>query len=87
MIKYANACKIAYEFYNETWSVSGLCDAKDLGEKWLFYPNSNEPFFGGSHIVISKADGSVEQFVLPDEENFKLLKHSVPVEIPDEFRV
>lgn len=87
MIDYASACKTAYEFYKEAWHASGLCDAKDLGEKWVFYPHSNEPFFGGSHIAISKANGAMEQFVLPDEENFKLLKNAVSVEIPDEFKV
>lgn len=86
MIDYASACKTAYEFYKEAWHTSGLCDAKDLGEKWLFYPNSDEPFFGGSHITVSKTDGSVEQFVLPDEGNFKLLKTAASVEIPAEFK-
>ena len=71
MIDYASACKTAYEFYKEAWHTSGLCDAKDLG---------------GSHITVSKTDGSVEQFVLPDEGNFKLLKTAASVEIPAEFK-
>lgn len=86
MIDYANACKMAYDYYKKVWHISGLCDAKDLSAKWIFYPNSNEHFFGGSHISISKADGSIGNFVLPDEENFKLLKNAVSVEIPAEFK-
>ena len=83
---YIDACRIAYEYYQAAWHVRGLCEAKDLGEKWIFYPASDEVFFGNSHITVSKRDGRIEPFVLPDVENFRLMKNGVVTEIPEEFR-
>lgn len=87
MIDYNQACKIAYEYYKEAWKISGLSMAKDLGEMWIFYPSISEPFFGDSHITVSKKDGQIENFNLPDENNFHLLKNATIVEIPKEFKI
>lgn len=86
MDNFDKACKIAYEYYKEAWQVSGLVEAKDLGEKWLFYPKSEVPFFGDSHITVSKTDLQVENFLLPDKENFELLTKATAVEIPEEYK-
>lgn len=85
-MEYSEAGKIAYAYYEEIWHVKGLCEAKDLGEKWIFYPDVQEPFFGNSHITVSKEDGRIEPFILPDMENFKLLKNAVIMEIPEALR-
>ena len=86
MVEYGEACEIAYAYYKEVWHVKGLCEAKDLGEKWIFYPEMEEPFFGDSHITVSKVDGRIEPFILPDMENFRLLENAVVVEIPKGLR-
>lgn len=86
MIEFNYACKIAYEYYKEAWKVTGLKEAKDLGEKWLFYPKGEEEFFGDSHITVSKVDAEIENFVLPNKENFDLLKKATTVEIAKEYK-
>lgn len=83
---FIQASRIAYEYYKECWDTEGLRGAKDLGEKWIFYPDTSEPFFGDSHITVSKNEGEIELFILPDKENFALLKKAVDVEIPKEFQ-
>lgn len=82
---FMQACKIAYEYYKEYWGTEGLRKIKDVGEKWIFYPNMNEPFFGDHHISVAKSDGKIAPFVLPDKHNFELLKGAVDVKIPEEF--
>lgn len=82
---FMQACRIAYEYYKECWDAKGLSMIKDVGEKWIFYPSMDEPFFGGHHISIQKSDGEVKPFVLPDKQNFELLKRAVDVEVPEEF--
>lgn len=83
---FIQACRIAYVYYKECWEIEGLSEAKDLGEKWLFYPKTSQPFFGNSHITVSKGQGQVKQFMLPDQENFALLKTALDVDLPEEFK-
>ena len=85
-MNFDEACKMAYEYYKNGWKIEGLSEVKDLGEKWLFYPNTNEPVFGSSYITINKNNGKLEQFILPDEENFKLLKEAINIDIPENYK-
>ena len=82
---FTQACRIAYEYYKECWDAEGLSKVKDVGEKWVFYPNVDGSFFGNHHISIQKSDGEIKPFVLPNKQNFELLKRAVDVEIPKEF--
>lgn len=81
----AQTSRIAYEYYKECWGAEGLRMVKDVGEKWVFYPNVDVPVFGDHHISIQKSDGEIKPFVLPDKHNFELLKSAVSVEVPEEF--
>ncbi len=87
MIKYEEACKLAYDFYKVSTNVNGLSKAMDLGEKWIFYPSYSEDVFGDTTITISKEDGQIENFQLPDYKNFELLKNATSLEIPNEFKI
>ncbi len=86
MDNFDKACRIAYEYYKEAWHINGLLEAKDLGEKWIFYPNNKDSFFGGNHITVSKIDTKIEEFFLPDKENFELLKKAMVVDVPKEYK-
>ncbi len=76
------ACKLALAFYAEDRKATALSEIKDLGEKWLFYPEESDEDFGRFSITIRKDDGKMEPFHLPNKENFALLKQAKPVEIP-----
>lgn len=80
------ACKIAYEYYKEAWKTVGLNKISDLGEKWIFYPKVTEVNYGSHHITISKINGEIKPFVLPNKDNFELLKNATSVDVPEEYK-
>ena len=71
------ACSLAKAYYLQEWECSELSEIKDLGEKWLFYPDNEKDAFGRFHITVSKSDGKIEPFFLPSKENFELLKNAI----------
>lgn len=83
---YIEACKIANEYYKCAWGVNGFSEIKDLGSKWLFYPKIETPFFGGSFVTIKKDDGEISLFKLPNDENFKLLKNAISMDVPKKYK-
>lgn len=85
-LDYIEACKIAYEYYKEAWGVNGFSEIKDLGSKWLFYPKVETPFFGGGFVTIEKKGGEIDLFKLPSDENFKLLKNAISIDVPCEYK-
>ena len=85
-IEFNDACKIALDYYKFACNATGLSEAKDLGDKWLFYQNGNDIKFGESNITVIKKDGNIERFNLPNKDNFKLLENAKTIDIPSEFR-
>lgn len=79
------ACKRAYKFY-KSYGYKGLSEICDIGEKWLFYPNRNKMVFGEPDITIDKKTLEIKYFVLPDEENFKLLDNKIEIEVPNKYK-
>lgn len=84
MISFEEACEMTSRFYNEAWEIDRLVRAVDLGERWLIYP-AVDALFGVTFYSISKEDGSMEPFVLPDSHNFELLDKAVEIDVPDKF--
>ncbi len=63
--------------YNENVNTRSILDA---GSHWIFYPGQNNVIeFGLEGIKIKKETGAIEDFVLPDDENFNLLAQSTKV--------
>lgn len=86
MIKYDEACKIAFDYYKKNGKI-GLCEANDLGDSWLFAGGDPDAVDdGGYSITVDKGTGKIEPFFLPDKENFKRLDRATPVDIPDEYK-
>ena len=54
----------------------------DAGTHWIFYPGQDDIIeFGLEVIKIEKTTGVIENFVLPDEENFVLLDQSTKIRL------
>lgn len=64
---------------NEGVNKAGILDAKT---HWIFYPrldNTVELGLGG--LKIEKNTGIMEDFILPDDNNFELLDQSTKIEL------
>lgn len=85
MLKYEEACKVAYDYYAARGK-NGLCEVNDLGDAWLFAGGDpKKPEVGGYSITINKDTGNIEPFFLPDKANFKRLDKAIPLVVPDEY--
>ena len=72
----ADAVNMANKYF-ESINKGKVSCALDTDTHWIFYggdPNVVE--FGGSGIKIEKETGIMEDFYLPDIENFRLLDQS-----------
>ena len=59
-----------------------IASVLDAGTHWIFYPGRpGQVEIGLEGIKIDKTSGIVEDFILPDDENFELLDRSVKVEL------
>ncbi len=89
MIKYEEACKIAYEKFKENWGIIGIGSAKDLGEKWFFLPSYTEDdcYSNAINIIISKENGQINYMPIPDINIFESLENATNLEIPENFKV
>ena len=78
MLTLEEALKIANKYLEdiEDTQVKSALDAKS---HWIFY---GEPTIGGAGVKINKETALVEDFILPDEENFALLDKAIKVELP-----
>lgn len=57
----------------------------DAVTHWIFYPGQDEIIeFGLEGIKIDKLSGKLEVFVLPDDENFRLLDQSTKIKLEEE---
>ena len=86
---FETACKKAMQKLEKDWGDVGICLIRDIGDKWLFNGANEEgkTIYGKPGITIEKSTGAIGLFLLPNDENFKLLEKAVDVEIPNEYRV
>lgn len=75
------ALAAAEEYFNKN-SNSSVSSALDAQTHWIFYGgDKNVVEIGSAGIKINKESGIVENFFLPDEENFILLDNSIKIEL------
>lgn len=88
-MKFETACNKAMEYLKKEYNDVGLSSIRDLGDKWLFDGADAEQstVYGKPGIVIDKNSGDQELFYLPNESNFKLLKQSISIEVPKNYKV
>lgn len=57
--------------------------AMDAETHWIFYAVPEEgAVIGNTGVKIDKATGKLEDFILPDDENFELLDRAKEIELP-----
>lgn len=75
----------AYEEAKAYFKRDGIIDiacALDADTHWIFYPGKADKMEVGSEgIKIEKQTGQLDEFFLPDDENFELLDKSVKIDI------
>ena len=87
MLKFEDACKKAYNFFRENTQQIAIYSAMDAGEFWLFFGDTDGYVdVGGQGIKLNKDSGEIEEFTLPNIENFQIMKNAVSLEVPNEFK-
>lgn len=82
-MEFKEALKQAKVYFQQKGEGTTAC-ALDAGTHWIFY--GGEPGVtqvGSAGIKINRETGALEEFILPDIENFELLDRATPVELKE----
>lgn len=75
-MNYTEALAAAEQHFNHL-KKTGVTYALDAKTHWIFYGGiEGKVEYGGAGIKIEKETGKMEDFLLPNEENFKLLEQA-----------
>lgn len=67
--------------YNQKVNKAGVLDAVTY---WIFFPGEEGIVeFGVEGVKIEKSSGKMAPFILPDDENFKLLDQATKIKMED----
>ena len=87
MLSFEEACQKAYCFFIENTQQIAIYSAMDAGDFWIFFGDTEGYIdVGGQGIKINKESGKIEEFTLPDLENFRIMKNAVALEVSSEFK-
>lgn len=79
------ATKMANEYLLEEEGLP-VTTAMDAETHWIFYAVPEEgPGIGSAGVKIDKRTGKLEDFILPDDENFELLDRAKEIKLPNEI--
>ena len=82
MTEFKVALKMANDYFSKEDGLP-VTQAMDAETHWIFYAVPEEgPALGNAGVKIEKATGKLEDFILPDDENFELLDRAKAIEIP-----
>lgn len=80
-MEFSQALDIARKHFGAS-GVSTIACALDAEICWIFYGGSmEEKEIGGVGIKVMKDSGKVEDFILPDDDNFELLDRAVEISL------
>lgn len=80
-MEFSKALDMARKHFGASGGSQIAC-ALDAGVCWIFYGGSmEEQEIGGVGIKIKKDSGKVEDFILPDDDNFELLDRAVEISL------
>ena len=86
MITLYDACSIAYDYFRNNLNGSGLAEARETENCYIFGAGkSNTINIGGAVICVRKTDGEVSVLRFPSKESSTLYNSSHSVSIPGEF--
>ena len=85
MTNFESAVRAANEYLLEAEGLP-VGRALDAQTHWIFYGVPEGGYaVGNAGVKVDKKSGELEDFILPDDENFELLDKAQEVEIPLEF--
>ena len=80
-INLAQMLQISKEFYAKK-GLPDILEVYEGSDTWIVFAGiKGKVIYGSVGISISKDDGSIRDFVLPSEQNFKCLEQATKVEI------
>lgn len=80
MINLNDAFKIADEYFKKQ-SIKEIGTVLESNEYFIFYQEEKELRIGNFGLKVSKENGELQLFVLPSDENFKILEEAKIVNI------
>lgn len=80
-------CKIAYQYFDNSFGIKGISTIRDIGESYFFEPKSSGQNinYAINPILISKENKVISIFD-PSIENLKLLMNGIEIIIPEEYK-
>ena len=86
MITLYSACSIAYDFFRNNLNGTGLAEARETEDCFIFGAGkSNSVNIGGAVICVRKTDGKVSILKFPSKESSKLYNSSQSITVPEKF--
>lgn len=84
MTKFETALKAANDYLLEEEGLPAT-KALDAPTHWIFYAVPEGGFsVGNAGVKVDKQTGKLEDFILPDDENFELLDRAQEIELPQQ---
>ena len=85
MTDFEDAVKAANEYLLDAEGLP-VTKALDAQTHWVFFAVPKEGYaVGNAGVKVDKQSGKLEDFILPDDENFELLDRAKDIDIPPEF--
>ena len=86
MLNFEEACEMAVKFFESKNKEGRLTSAKETDELYIFYYGiPNMMAVGDQGISINKNTKEIKMFILPNKENFEILKTSKDVPLPVKY--
>lgn len=86
MISFFDACSAAFSFYQNQMHITGLAEAKEAEDCYIFGGGKKNTInIGGVIIRIDKQDGALSVLSFPSRDNALLIRSAKNLSIPDEF--
>ena len=90
MLKFEQACEIAYKHFEKTKDIKGIFEIFDIGDSWLFFGLDFPPDivqYGNVPIAIDKNNGEGYYFQHSTPENVEKFMKAKPLEVPEKYKL
>ena len=84
-MEFADVVKMVNEYFLKEDGLS-VTTAMDAETHWIFYAVPEDgSAIGNAGVKVNKETGELEDFILPDDENFELLDRAKQIDLPPQI--